>query len=140
MGRTRTRPATTLARSGPAELADARLHLAQLLHDAAVLHASAAHDPDVARCADAGCGLDGRATGDELCALADRLAPLHSGPVARDVPLHQAEERFRQALVTSLDAVRACRQTAHRSGTCWFSPLPDVDGCSEVLRLAHRVC
>lgn len=137
MPRTRTRQ-DQLARSGPAELADARSHLARLLESAAVLQLAAAHDPDVALCADADCGLARVDDGPELCVLADRLAGLHRGATPSGVGLDRAVQRFRVALVASLDAVRACRQTAHPVGTCWFTAVPDVDGCGEVLRLAHR--
>jgi hypothetical protein len=137
----RTRPRQqTLARSGPGEIADAHLHLERLLASAAALDDAAAHDPDVAVCGDAGCQLAVLPDGAELCALADRLAALHRGPHPAPLPLDQATRRFRAALLASLDAVRTCRQTAHPVGTCWFAAVPDVDGCGEVLRLAHRAC
>jgi hypothetical protein len=137
----RTRPRQqTLARSGPADVADAQLHLEQLLASAVALHEAAAHDPDVAVCDDAGCQLPPLPDGAELCALADRLAALHRGPRPAALPLEQATRRFRAALLGSLDAVRTCRQTAHPIGTCWFAAVPDVDGCGEVLRVAHRAC
>jgi hypothetical protein len=137
----RTRPRQqTLARSGPADVADAQLHLEQLLASAAALHDAAAHDPDVAVCGDAGCQLPALPDGPELCALADRLAALHHGSPPAPLPVEQAIRRFRGALLGSLDAVRTCRQTAHPIGTCWFATVPDVDGCGEVLRLAHRAC
>jgi hypothetical protein len=139
MGRTRTRQ-QVLTRSGPDELADARAHLDRLLAAAAQVHDAAAHDPDVARCEDAACHLPDIEGGVELCALADRLADLYRGPTSPVLPLDRAVVRFRAALVESLDAVRACRQTAHPVGGCWFAAVPDVDGCGEVLRIAHRVC
>jgi hypothetical protein len=139
MGRTRTRQ-QPLARSGPGELADAQAHLGRLLAAAAQVHAAAAHDPDVARCEDAACHLPDVEGGPELCALADRLTDLHPGPPPPPLPLDRAVVRFRAALLASLDAVRACRQTAHPVGGCWFAGVPDVDGCGEVLRVAHRVC
>jgi hypothetical protein len=129
-----------LARSGPAELADAQHHLDRLLAHAAALHAAASHDPDIAVCEDAACRLPGVDDGSDLCALADRLAGLHTGPPPPPVPVARAVEAFRAALVDALDAVRACRQTAHPGGRCWFATMPDVDGCGEVLRLAHRSC
>jgi hypothetical protein len=137
VARTRTQQ---LARSGPAELADARNHLDHLLASAAALHAAAAHDPDIAVCEEADCRLPSVADGDELCALADRLAALHTGPPPPPLPIDRAVARFRRALVDALDAVRACRQTAHPVGSCWFATVPDVDGCGEVLRIAHRSC
>jgi hypothetical protein len=139
MPRTRTRQ-QQLARSGPAELADAQAHLDRLLTSAAVLHRAAAHDPDIAICADAACRLPEVTDGAELCSLADRLAGLHPGPPPPAETLERAVERFRAALVDALDAVRACRQTAHPVGSCWFAAVPDVDGCGEVLRIAHRSC
>jgi hypothetical protein len=139
MARTRThRP--ELARSGPSELADARLHRDRLLSSAAVVHAAAAHDPDIARCEDAACRLPEVRDGAALCALADRLADLHAGPPPERLDLEIAVERFRQALIDSLDAVRACRQTSHPVGRCWFASVPGVDGCGEVLQAAHRSC
>jgi hypothetical protein len=137
MPRTRTRQ-QQLARSGPDELADAQAHLERLLSSAAVLQRAAAHDPDVAICDDAACRLPEVADGTELCSLADRLAGLHPGPPPAPEPLERAVERFRGAVVDALDAVRACRQTAHPVGSCWFAAFPDVDGCGEVLRIAHR--
>jgi hypothetical protein len=139
MPRTRARQ-QALARSGPAEVADAQHHLERLLASAAALHEAAGHDPDIARCGDAGCRLPDLPDGTDLCALADRLAALHRGPTPRALPLEQAVQRFRAALLEALDAVRACRQTAHPIGACWFAAVPDVDGCGEVLRLAHRSC
>jgi hypothetical protein len=139
MPRTRDRQ-QALARSGPAEVADAQLHLDRLLASAVALHEAAGHDPDVAVCDDADCLLPGVPDGTELCALADRLADLHRGAAPSQLPLDQAVQRFRAALLDSLDAVRACRQTAHPIGSCWFAAVPDVDGCGEVLRLAHRSC
>jgi hypothetical protein len=139
MSRTRTRQ-QPLARSGPAELADARHHLDRLLATAASVHAVAEHDPDVARCAEAACRLADVTDGGALCELADRLAGLHPGPAPTPIPLEQAIAHFRRALVDSLDAVRACRQTAHPVGACWFTAAPHVDGCGDVLRAAHRSC
>jgi hypothetical protein len=123
-----------LACSGPAELAEAQRHLRALFEHAAVLHAAAAHDPDVARCADADRAVP---DADELCALAGRLAGRYRGDPPRRVGVDEALDAFRTALVDSLDAVQACRRTAHPAGACWFSELPSIDGCSEVLRIAH---
>jgi hypothetical protein len=139
MARTRTRR-PELARSGPAELADALQHLGHLITSAAAVHTAAEHDPDIAVCEDAACRLPEVADGAALCALADRLADLHTGPPPERLGLEVAVERFRRALVESLDAVRACRQTAHPIGRCWFAAVPGVDGCGEVLQAAHRNC
>jgi hypothetical protein len=137
----RTRPRQQLlARSGPAEIAHARSHREELLVSAVALHEAAAHDPDLALCREAGCRLREVPDGAELCALADRLASLHRGPRPSVLPLEEALRGFRSSLLDALDAVRACRQTAHPIGTCWFAAVPDVDGCGEVLRLAHRSC
>jgi hypothetical protein len=139
MARTRTRR-PELARSGPAELADAHQHLQHLITSAAAVHAAAAHDPDIAVCEDAACRLPEVGDGAALCALADRLADLHPGPPPERTDLALAVARFRRALIASLDAVRACRQTAHPTGRCWFAAVPGVDGCGEVLQAAHRNC
>ncbi len=126
-----------LARSSPGELAAARHHLEDLLAAARALHAAAGHDLDTVRCEDAGCRLAGLADGPQLCAVAHHLTRVVDGPAA-DLDLGSALEAFRSALTTALDAVRTCRQTAHPSGTCWFASSPHVDGCGEVLHLAHR--
>jgi hypothetical protein len=139
MPRTKARQ-QPLATSGPAELADAQHHLQRLLASAAVLQAATEHDPDIAVCKDAACRLPEVEDGAELCALADRLAGLHTGPAPVTIPFDRAVPAFRAALVGALAAVRACRQTAHPVGSCWFSTIPGIDGCGEVLRIAHRSC
>lgn len=117
------RPAEQLARSAPSQLEDARRHVGALLAAAreltAVLPAEGA---------------------DPAWVLARRLATLPAAPpaaTARD--LHAADAAFRTALLDALDAVRACRQTRHVSGACWFAAEPGVDGCGDVLRTAHAV-
>lgn len=130
-----------LARSGATELEEARHHLEVLVSAAQGLVATCAHDPDRGDCGSAGCALRAHPDGPALCAIAHRLgglhAPRHAAVAASDV--EEAARRFRAALTQALDAVRACRQTAHPSGHCWFTVVPGVDGCGDVLRLAHRL-
>lgn len=124
-----------LARSTPAQLAMAWRHRDVLAAAAVTLVASAGHDPDVSPCRDGGCLLT--STPDEpMCVMARRLASLSLTPPVI-VALPVAVAGFRGALTDAVDAVRACRQTAHPVGMCWFADRPRVDGCGEVLRLAH---
>jgi hypothetical protein len=132
-----------LARCGPDELAQAHRRRDVLLDRARVLVRIIAHDPDLADCADAGCALAGCPDG-ARCGLAHRLAGVEdacpTAAVIRDDPsLELATRRFEAALTDAVDAVRRCRQTEHGSGRCWFAAVPDVDGCGEVLRAAHRL-
>jgi hypothetical protein len=129
-----------LARSGAAEMDAARHHLDALVAAAQRLVAAAGHDPDRGDCASAGCGLQTFPDGDPLCATAHRLGVLRVPDAdLSHVHLDVAVLRFQRALTEALDAVRTCRQTAHPSGACWFSAVPGVDGCGDVLRLAHRL-
>jgi hypothetical protein len=137
------------------ELGAARRLRDELVLAAVALEVCAAHDPDVGSCREAGCqlvahGHSSEATGDTgavdpLCSLAHQLAALGldvAEPTPHgdtDVSVDEARERFRAALRGSLDAVRMCRQVVHRSNTCWFSGVPGVDGCAQVLRTAHLV-
>jgi hypothetical protein len=133
-------PDVGLARSGTAELELAHEHRDALVAAATQMTAAAGHDPDVADCGDAGCGLASLDTvGAALCAVAHRLSRLPGAPT-HPVPgdLAAATTGFAAALVASADAIRACRQTAHAVGGCWFSPAPGIDGCGDVLRLLHR--
>jgi hypothetical protein len=131
--------AAPLARDDPADHAAARRHLDDLLRAARAVALAVRHTPADATCAGAGCALAAVPAGPELCGLAHSLAPLAGdGPVERR-GTDPAVAAFRRALVDALDAVRACRQTAHQEGACWFAAGPGVDGCAEVLRLAHRL-
>lgn len=135
-------PPGRLVRSTESELATARAHRDALVAAAVELAVAAGHDPDVAACAEAGCLLAGAEPhGPALCATAHRLARLPDAPPATGaVPFTLALAGFHTALVTSADAIRTCRQTAHAGRGCWFSPAPGLDGCGEVLRLLHRCC
>lgn len=127
-----------LARSTEAELFEVRGHGSVLLRRAHTLSVAARHDPDIAVCADAGCLLVDTDLGSELCAVTHRLAGLVDGSeVAPSIDVALAG--FLEALAGSFDAIRACRQTVHPSGRCWFSHVPGSDGCGEVLQLAHRL-
>ena len=131
--------AVPLARDDPAGLATAQGHLDDLLRAARALTLAAHHAPADATCAGAGCALDPFPAGAELCGLAHRLAGLVGDGDLERPSADLAVAGFRRALVDALDAVRACRQTAHQQGGCWFAADPGVDGCAEVLRLAHRL-
>jgi hypothetical protein len=145
----------SLSRSTAEELGAARRLRDELVLAAVALEACAAHDPDIGSCRDAGCQLVGdghteqrhhdAGTVDPLCALAHQLAALGldvAEPTPHpdaDLDIAEARARFLAALRGSLDAVRMCRQVVHRSHTCWFSAIPGVDGCAQVLRTAHLV-
>lgn len=136
-----------LASSSPSQLADARAHLTDLVLAARALATYTAHHaPDHAGlpCASSHCALRGIELGPEMCSLAHRLVqvdiavPPHVGGVAAP-ELPQLVRRFRGAAIGALDAVRACRQTAHARNACWFASTSHRDGCADVLRLAHRL-
>lgn len=132
-----------LARDGPDQLAQARAHRDALLSSARILVRTLAHDPDLADCAAAGCGLAGCSDA-ERCGLAHRLASVESDRIEDtgalpDADVERALRWFEAALTDAVDAVRRCRQTEHGTGGCWFSASPHVDGCGEVLRAAHRL-
>lgn len=130
----------SLARSGDAELALARGHRDQLLAAAAELVLACGHDPDVATCTEAACALGPRPDGPQMCRVAHDLARcVEVSPTARQLEIDAAVAGLRNALAEAADAVRSCRQTAHRSGTCWFAAAPGLDGCGPVLRLLHRL-
>lgn len=129
-----------LARCGPDDLTRARTSRDLLLASARVLAEILDHDPDRADCRDARCAMAGD-QGGERCSLVHRLANVEAGHAHSHETLRvgDAIRRFESALADSVDAVRRCRQTEHGSGRCWFASLPDVDGCGEVLRAAHRL-
>lgn len=124
-----------LTRSTPAQLATAWRHREVLVATAAALVVSAGHGRGVVRCRDASCAL--AATGSEpMCVVARHLSELAiEQPAVMELPL--AVAAFNAALTDAVDAVRACRQTAHPVGSCWFAVGRGVDGCGDVLRLAH---
>jgi hypothetical protein len=127
-----------LARCGPADLAGAVLLRDELLRAARSLVAAVAHDPDSADCTDAGCAL-AEHVDPPRCVLAHRLAAVEPGPWPT-LTFEVALSRFDAAIGDSIEAVRRCRQTEHGAGRCWFSPVPGVDGCGEILRTAHHLC
>ena len=131
--------------SAPAELDQAWDARNGLVRAAIALLTATGHDPDVARCAAAGCAL-APLDAVERCDLVHHLAALDldvapgetdSGVPPRDAV--RALEAFDQALVAGLDAVRTCRRTVHPIGRCWFTSLPGGDGCRQVLAAGHRV-
>ena len=132
--------------STPAELDQAWAARNALVRAAIALLTATGHDPDVARCAAAGCAL-AELDAVERCELVHHLAALDLDvvPVATDDPdlpperPARALEVFDRALVAGLDAVRACRRTVHPIGRCWFTSLPGGDGCRQVLAAGHRV-
>ena len=141
----RVRPSARLTADETGELDLARSHRHALVSASTRLVLRAGHDPDLADCATAGCGLATVEHGPVLCALAHRLSLLGApgdGPATAyaggpDDGLDRAVAEFRLALVESLDAVRTCRSMGHAEGQCWFSPATGADGCGEVLRAAH---
>lgn len=125
-----------LSRSGPSEVADAHLHLRELVGAAQALLSVA---PPSHRCGGDRCPFGGHAEADRLCALVPRLAAL-------DIPALPVQEpgdpriadAFVAAVADAADTVRWCRQTAHPGGSCWFST-PDGSDCGEILKLCHRL-
>jgi hypothetical protein len=142
MGRIPTQDRLALTQTGEIDLA--RAHLARLVLAARGLVAASGHDPDRGTCAEASCGLADLEHGPDRCRLAQRLALLDvvdaqvPAPGVAPPPLERAVERFDHATREALDAVRACRQTGHPGGACWFSSGHGHDGCGAVLRLAHQ--
>ncbi|MFA9429033.1 hypothetical protein [Egicoccus sp. AB-alg2] len=129
-----------LARSDEQDLSEALQHLDGLLRAANALLAASGHAPGVVDCRAAGCLLAGVADGPALCRLAHRLIGDRPDPATTSPVLGAAVAHFRAALPLAMDAVRACRQTAHPNGACWFSPNHRADACGAVLRLAHELC
>lgn len=125
-----------LSRSGPSEVADAHLHLRDLVGLARALTPLCRHE---APCQAAGCPFAGHPHAAELCAIVPRLAAL-------DVAAHPCAERegpalartFEHAVLRSVETVRWCRQTAHPGGVCWFVSSHGGD-CADLLKLSHRL-
>ena len=89
-------------------------------------------------CRGNGCLLGDRPGGAVMCSLARRLSALDvdtsDHPPSSDLP-----GAFVEALATSFEAVRTCRQMLHPAGMCWFAGVEGVDGCGEILRAAHAL-
>lgn len=132
-------PDGLLACSDEHDLALAMEHLDALLRAATILLGAAGHRSELP-CDHADCLLDDVADGPALCALARDLVGDRPTPSASSAGLPLAVAQFRAALPNAMDAVRACRQRAHPSGTCWFATEPGRDTCGAVLRTAHQVC
>ncbi|GGI05098.1 hypothetical protein [Egicoccus halophilus] len=128
-----------LARSPATELTLAMEHLDALLRAAHAVLGASGHAPRTDGCAEAGCGLAAVGDGPDLCRLAHQLIGERPVPATSSAVLGLAVRELRRALLDAMDAVRACRQTAHPNGACWFVPQTRRDGCAEVLRLAHAV-
>lgn len=127
-----------LARSSPEDLLDAQRRCRDVLEAARDLADACGHDPDLAVCSEAGCGLPALGDDGRRCAVAHRLASMAQRP-AGGLSVEVAAARFTAALGASVPAIRTCRQTAHPSGRCWFTPLPHTDGCGQLLQLAHEL-
>jgi len=147
MGVSRVRPRADaftsdgqLARSHAQDLTEAMQHLEGLQRAAHALLAASGHAPGTEACADAGCLLADQPDGPSLCNLAHVLIGDRPDPATTSPVLDAAVEHFRAALPVAMDAVRACRQTAHPNGACWFSYDHRFDACGLVLRLAHELC
>lgn len=150
----RYRTVDHLARGGD-DVELARAHLVDLVLAARALAPFTTHpahaevtapgDP----CPHPHCAAATATDGAALCRLAGEMSLLeipptrHPSAVARPLSVtvptaHELVERFRSAVGAAVDAVRVCRQFAHPSGTCWFSPPGDPGNCGVVLQLAHR--
>lgn len=127
--------ATELTRTSHLELAEARRRRDSLLAAARSLRAAA--DRSCPNGCSRTCRLHHGADA-QLTELAARLAQLDDGPASVCEP-SVALASFATALAEAIEAVRACRQTLHPVGECWFSTEPGDDGCGEILRLAHRL-
>lgn len=125
-----------LSRSGPSEVADAHLHLRELVGVARALTSLA---PPAHRCGGPRCPFSGYAEAEPLCGLVPRLAALDVAALPAqwaDVP--QLAGTFATAIADAADTVRWCRQTAHPGGACWFSSSYGGD-CGDILKLSHRL-
>ena len=125
-----------LSRSGPSEVADAHLHLRDLVGMARALRPGL--EPGHP-CGGPGCPFRGHVEAGALCGLVRRLAALDvvALPV-RDGTQPQLADTFVTAVADAADTVRWCRQTAHQGGACWFAS-PGGEDCGEILKLAHRL-
>lgn len=121
-------------------MALAMQHLETLLRAASALLGASGHQAGVDACGDCRCLLAEAADGPALCALAHQLTGDRPAPATSSAALQFALAQFKAALPDAMDAVRACRQTAHPSGACWFSPESRREVCGAVLRLAHELC
>lgn len=129
-------PTTELTRTSHLQLADARRRRDALLSTARSLAASlerTCRGPG----GDPACLFHSPETR-PLTEIAARLADTEDGPAPVQEPA-DAIDAFRAALADAVDAVRACRQTLHPVGQCWFTTVPGDDGCGEILQLAHRL-
>lgn len=130
-----------LSRSVPSEVTDARIQMRHLVAAAQAVASLGGRaelcTPDT-DCVAAGCPLAHERDGASLCQLVSRLAVLEGQ--AQSEPSDDADPivRLRSELAGSVDLVRTCRQTAHPAGKCWLAYPDGREGCSEVLRLAHR--
>lgn len=126
-----------LSRSGPSEVADAHLHLRELVAVARALGplVRAPHS-----CGGAGCPFSPYAEAASLCALVPRLAALDVAamPVAGTEPTALVVS-FVDAVADAAETVRWCRLTAHPGGVCWFLPSHGGGDCGDVLKLSHRL-
>lgn len=125
-----------LSRSGPSEVADAHLHLRELV---GVARALAADVRTPHRCGDEPCPFVGHEEAGALCGLVPRLAALDVAalPTNGDVAGSLASE-FLAAVADAGDTVRWCRLTAHPGGGCWFASSHGGD-CGDLLKLSHRL-
>lgn len=125
-----------LSRSGPSEVADAHLHLRELVGVARALSPVARIDH---RCGGPACPFGDHEAAAALCTLVPRLAALDVAalPAARDDVVRLAAA-FVEAVADSADAVRWCRLTAHPGGVCWFVSSHGGD-CGDVLKLSHHL-
>lgn len=125
-----------LTRSGPSEVADAHLHLRELVGVARALSPAARTDH---RCGERRCPFGDHEAAAALCALVPRLAALDVAALPADRSDGVAlADLFVAAVADSADAVRWCRLTAHPGGVCWFVSSHGGD-CGDVLRLTHRL-
>lgn len=125
-----------LSSSGPSEVADAYLHLRELVGIARSLGPAARGGH---RCGGPACPFVGHPDAAGLCSLVPRLAALDVAalPVRRDDHATLAGA-FVAAVTEAADTVRWCRLTAHPVGTCWFLSRHSGD-CGDVLKLSHRL-
>lgn len=144
-----THPSMRLTATTHLELADARrsrdtlLATARGVVDTHATEATSPPDPDAGRPDDLHLDRDVTALARRLADLAPATSP---APAASPTPAETtprtpvtARATFLEALAAAPGSVRACRQTLHPVGHCWFTDVPGADGCGEVLRLAHRL-
>lgn len=125
-----------LSRSGPSEVADAHLHLRELVGVARALGPLVREPHD---CGGPACPFGEHDAAGPLCSLVPRLAALDVAALpAQPADGTSLAVAFVAAVADAAETVRWCRLTAHPGGVCWFVSSHGGD-CGDVLKLSHRL-